>query len=69
VPDTLGGAGILVREKRVDRVAELVDVVARNQPLRDSLIQGQRKRLEEFRTQGREPFLLDMIARLRGKPA
>ena len=64
VPDTLGGAGILVREKRPDRVAELVDLVARDPELRESIIHGQRERLKEFQAQGREPFLLEMIARL-----
>jgi hypothetical protein len=63
----LGGAGILVREKRVDRVAELVDIVAHDQELRASIIRGQRKRLKEFQEQGSQPFLLDMIARLREK--
>ena len=58
VPDTLGGAGILVREKRVDRVAELVDIVAHDQRLREpSSSRGQRERLADFKTQGREPFL------------
>jgi glycosyltransferase involved in cell wall biosynthesis len=64
VPDTLGGAGILVREKRFDRLAELVDIVAHDQPLRGAIIAGQRARLERLKTEGREPFLLDMIRRL-----
>jgi L-malate glycosyltransferase len=64
VPDTLGGAGILVREKRVDRIAELVDIVARDRKLRETIIRGERERLKDFQTQGREPFLLQMIARL-----
>jgi L-malate glycosyltransferase len=67
VPDTLGGAGILVREKKVDRIAELVDIVAHDQELRASVIRGERERLKDFQSQGREPFLLQMIARLRGK--
>jgi len=67
VPDTLGGAGILVREKRVDRVAELVDIVAHDKELRASIIRGQRDRLKEFSAQGHESFLLRMIARLREK--
>jgi glycosyltransferase involved in cell wall biosynthesis len=65
VPDTLGGAGILVREKRLERIAELVDIVARDQRLREPIIRGQRERLRHFRAQGREPFLLQLIARLR----
>ncbi len=65
VPDTLGGAGILVREKRVERIAEIVDIVTRDQGLRERIIRGERERLRNFQAQGREPFLLQMIARLR----
>jgi len=65
VPDTLGGAGILIREKRPERIAELVDIVARDQRLRELIIRGQRERLRNFQAQGREPFLLQLIARLR----
>jgi glycosyltransferase involved in cell wall biosynthesis len=64
VPDTLGGAGVLVREKRFDRLAELVDIVAHDAALRARLIAGQRARLAELKAKGREPFLLEMIARL-----
>jgi len=67
VPDTLGGAGVLVRDKRVDRVAELVDVVVHDRALREKLVAGQRARLAELKAQGREPFLRDMIKRLGGK--
>lgn len=65
VPDTLGGAGILIREKRVERIAELVDIVTRDQRLRERIIRGERERLRSFQAQGREPFLLQMITRLR----
>jgi glycosyltransferase involved in cell wall biosynthesis len=65
VPDTLGGAGILVQDKRPDRLAELVDIVARGEGLREKIIRGERKRLTELQAEGREPFLLRMIERLR----
>jgi glycosyltransferase involved in cell wall biosynthesis len=66
VPDTLGGAGLLLREKRVDRVAELVDIVARDRELREKIVAGQRARLAEIKEQGREPFLRDLIKGLGG---
>ena len=65
VPDTLDGAGILIRDKRADRVAELLDVVIRDQNLREKIIRGQRERLVKLQAEGREPFLLQMIGRLR----
>ena len=66
VPDTLDGCGILLKEKRVDRVAELLDAVVRDRRLREKIVRGQRERLERLRTVGREPFLLQMVERLRG---
>ncbi|OGD21062.1 MAG: hypothetical protein A2W03_10315 [Candidatus Aminicenantes bacterium RBG_16_63_16] len=66
VPDTLGGAGILVREKRVDRVAELVEAAAHDAALRRRIIAGQRARLAELKALGREPFLEDLVKRLVG---
>jgi glycosyltransferase involved in cell wall biosynthesis len=67
VPDTLGGAGLLVREKRFDRLAELVDIVANDAALRARLIAGQRARLARLKSEGREPFLIDLIRRLSGE--
>jgi glycosyltransferase involved in cell wall biosynthesis len=66
VPDTLGGAGILIRDKRPDRVAELLELVVRDRNLREKIISGQKERLTSLQSEGREPFLLQMIDRLRG---
>jgi len=57
VPYTLGGAGVLLTEKRVDRTAELVDIIARDGALRDTVIAGQRRRLEAFKAAQEEAFL------------
>jgi glycosyltransferase involved in cell wall biosynthesis len=64
VPDTLGRAGILINEKRIEKVAELVDIVAHNKSIRDKVIRGQRSRLKRLKTEGREPFLLRSLERL-----
>lgn len=66
VPDTLDGAGILLKQKQVDRVAELLGIVVRDRNLRKKLIRGQRDRLERFRAVGREPMLRRMIEVLTG---
>ncbi len=66
IPDTLDGCGILVKEKQVDSVAELLDVVIRDRSFREKILHGQRERLESLRAVGREPFLLRMIERLKG---
>jgi glycosyltransferase involved in cell wall biosynthesis len=67
IPGTLDGAGILIGEKKVDKVAELVDIVAHNKDMREKVIQGQRLRLERLKTEGREPFLLRCLESLRQK--
>ncbi len=66
VPDTLDGCGILLKEKRVDRAAELLDAVIRDRSLREKIVRGQRVRLESLRAAGREPFLVQLVERLRG---
>lgn len=65
VPETLDGAGILIRDKRVEKVAELLNIVARNEKIKETIIRGQRERLAKLQSEGREPFLLQMIDQLR----
>jgi glycosyltransferase involved in cell wall biosynthesis len=67
VPDTLDGAGILINEKKAEKVAELVSIVARNKDIRESIITGQRSRLESLKGKGREPFLLTCLEKLTKK--
>jgi glycosyltransferase involved in cell wall biosynthesis len=48
VPDTLGGAGVLIREKRYELVAETAFELAHEGALRRSILAGQRRRLGAF---------------------
>jgi glycosyltransferase involved in cell wall biosynthesis len=48
VPETLGGAGVLFAEKNLELEAELLDELAFNDALRDQIIEGQRRRLQDF---------------------
>jgi len=48
VPETLGGAGIAFDEKRFSLLAELVVEVCDNRALREGLLAGQARRLEDF---------------------
>jgi glycosyltransferase involved in cell wall biosynthesis len=57
VPGTLGGAGVLVNEKRLDVVAEMVDLLTRDQGLRGRIIQRQRDRVRELAPQKAEVAL------------
>lgn len=48
IPYTMGNSGILFTEKDPRLVAELLDLAATNEALREKIIQGQRERLEFF---------------------
>jgi len=48
VPGTLGGAGALFDEKRLDLVAELAARLAPPSPLREAVLRGQARRREDF---------------------
>ena len=64
VPWTLDGAGVLLNTKRVDIAAELVARVANDTNLRASVIGGQGGRLERFKKERREDFLLQALESL-----
>jgi glycosyltransferase involved in cell wall biosynthesis len=48
VPYTLGGAGVLVKTKRYDLLAELIDLVVHDGIVRQQLIAGQQRRLRDL---------------------
>jgi glycosyltransferase involved in cell wall biosynthesis len=48
VPYTLGGAGVTFREKHYEALAELIDVILKNQALRKKIIEKQSTRLKDF---------------------
>jgi L-malate glycosyltransferase len=51
VPETLDGAGVLVRERRFDLIAETLGRVAEDEPLRTAILKGQRARLARYEKQ------------------
>ncbi len=62
VPFTLGGSGVLLKTKPVERVAELIQVVARDENLKKKIIAGQRARLREYQEQDLEQILLKNLS-------
>jgi glycosyltransferase involved in cell wall biosynthesis len=46
VPYAMGGSGLLIKQKRYDVLAELIDLVIRDEELRKRIVAGQRRRLE-----------------------
>ncbi len=64
VPGTLGGAGILLDRFRPDETAELVGLLARDEALRRTLVESDRRRLADFKSFPRETFLIDAVGGL-----
>ena len=48
IPYALGGAGVLVSQKRYDVFAELIDMLVQDGPMRRHVIDDQRRRLQEL---------------------
>jgi L-malate glycosyltransferase len=48
VPETMAGAGVLVREKSFDRIAEMMGRLAEPGPLRDAVIAAQDRRIAAY---------------------
>jgi len=61
VPYTLDGAGILVYQKDFKKLGELVHKIKKDKDLREKVIQGQRNRLREFKSNQSRNKLLEYI--------
>jgi glycosyltransferase involved in cell wall biosynthesis len=48
VPETLGGAGVLIRKKDYEALAELVDIIVKDEALRNRIVARERERVKEF---------------------
>lgn len=48
IPHTLGDAGVLVNEKNFEEIAEMVDILVRDEKVRDRVVECQRERLRDF---------------------
>ena len=61
VPETLGGAGVLFEPKDLELAAELLGMLVYDQPVRDRVIAGQRRRLADFAPDRIETRLQEMV--------
>ncbi len=64
VPSTLDGAGVLLQEKKVAEIAELLAILTQDSRLRAKVIASQKERLARFRSFPREEYLLSLLAEL-----
>lgn len=61
VPDTLGDSGVQFTQKKYEELAEMGHLLATDDRLRESVLTGQRQRLERFRPQQVESELMRHI--------
>ena len=64
VPETLGGAGMLFKPKDLELAAEMLGMLVYDRPVRDRVIEGQRRRLDDFSPAQIERRLLEIVASL-----
>jgi L-malate glycosyltransferase len=62
VPETLGDAGVLVREKRHAEIAEAVGVLLEDEAIRADVVARGRRRAAEFTSESLLPRLREMLA-------
>ena len=51
VPDTLGGTGILINNKKFGEIAQMIDILMTDDLLKEQIIQSQNERLMNFNNQ------------------
>lgn len=61
VPETLGGAGILIREKHLEEIAEMAYLLARDSQLRERIIEQQFRALDALDSKNAEDRLIDFV--------
>ena len=61
VPETLGGAGVLFSPKDLELAAEALGMLVYDKPFRDTVVEGQRRRLADFSAARTAQRLHDLI--------
>jgi len=64
VPETLGGAGVLFSPKDFEFAAEMLGTLVYDRPVRDRIIEGQRRRVRDFAPDRIEGHLKGVLATL-----
>jgi glycosyltransferase involved in cell wall biosynthesis len=61
VPETVDGAGVLFTQKRFQWIAEMIDLLAGDTPLRRSVIEGQTERVRRYRSRDSSAALMELM--------
>jgi glycosyltransferase involved in cell wall biosynthesis len=61
VPETLGGAGVVFEPKDLELASEMLGMLVYDRPVRDRVIEGQRRRLADFAPARIERRLMEIL--------
>ncbi len=61
VAETLGGAGILVHEKRFDEIAELANLLVRDAEFRERVVESQHRALDDILSRDDRGLLMGFV--------
>jgi glycosyltransferase involved in cell wall biosynthesis len=61
VPETLGGAGILIREKRLEEIAEMAYLVVNDRDVREKVVSGQDRALTKMDSRDDASLLMGFV--------
>jgi glycosyltransferase involved in cell wall biosynthesis len=61
IPDTLGNSGILINKLKSDEIAEMIDLVVKDEAFRNKIIRKQRERLKDFERPNMENLLKEYL--------
>ena len=64
VPETLGGAGVLFAPKDLELAAEMLGTLVYDRPVRERVLEGQRRRLRDFAPERIESRLREVLTAL-----
>jgi len=64
VPETLGGAGVLFSPKDLEFAAEMLGTLIYDRPVRDRVLEGQRRRVRDFAADRIDSRLKNVLAGL-----
>jgi glycosyltransferase involved in cell wall biosynthesis len=63
VPETMGGAGVLIREKRIDEIAWMAHAIVTDESLARSIVEGQDRVLEKMESRDDRALLMEFVER------
>lgn len=67
VPETMAGAGVLIREKRLEEIAEMAHLLVDDEAFRDRVVAAQDRVVESIDTRNDEDLLMGFVEQAVGK--